>query len=756
MALLKKNLGAAGKVGQAVTQFKGLIANQGQDLGTTDQVQALISVESMNNEVTYNNLMNHLGEVGSQIEQIVEDLGFESFDTSTELGRQRRENAIAAGAIAAMAAGDPVAYARQAYSTESRGESNVRIVEPNSAFGAAGSLDYREKASMEAFNDRELREFLPYSIAFNIFAQRQDDFSETLFPTTVVTPDQAGIDVAVSRLLVFQEVRHSITGQAANFHKLNLIDAAVDYTILGDKTTRLIPVVQDDGSNADKFVDSNAVGSYEYLLSGVAVPTAPLRMGKDIDLLGISSYQPLIGAGIIDNTDDIDARIELSALYLGTGTDGTSGDALPAVKFNTSRLPRSTFVKTPEGNYREMGLQFHSQELVIDKNTKAVDGSTVDAFSDIASNSYTVRLKVRVNGFAQVEFGNVNVSATAVHVASILDEDGNPIALDKGTGKTIVDALEALSFIGYDLAVNRTNANRRTRGHLLDTTLEVERYTIALGSPLSVPSPATSVDAREASDLKALIAAARIRNSNNAVTAMFNIADSLKAFVASPRLRQTDPGVGGLGRFLVKPFFEEHTLDLTDAVNSLKSYEKAADVAMAIVNAIRDVAYRMYRDSYYQPAVDALTGAAGEKPVLFIGTDQVLHRHIMVSGDTRTFGTAFDKFEVRSTVDYRMHNKIVLTFIRPGSEGPDVLSFGTHAWIPELTSSVTVNRNGATIRETMVQPRTLHFNNLPVMAVINIEGLSQVLGDQVEWPAQNDAIANPWLPQMSDVPPPSP
>ena len=56
-----------------------------------------------------------------------------------------------------------------------------------------------------------------------------------------------------------------------------------------------------------------------------------------------------------------------------------------------------------------------------------------------------------------------------------------------------------------------------------------------------------------------------------------------------------------------------------------------------------------------------------------------------------------------------------------------------------------VNRNGATIKETMVQPRTIHFNNLPVMAVINVLNLSKVLADKIVMPATDTDVTNPYL-----------
>lgn len=711
--------------------LKSTIAQQGGDFVNAKTTEDLISLESISaprqSEVTA-----AFDEVKSQITHLLQGAGIamEGLD----------DTGLTAGAVAALAAGNPVAFAEKAYRGAAHAADGVTLVDANS-IGAAGSLDYRPTTSFESFDERELREHLPHSIVFNVFGARQDAFGELFYPTTVVTPDQAGLDVSVSRMLVLSEVRRA-TGKAADFKKKNLIDAAVDVSVLADEATRVVPAKLADLSNAASFIDPDLVAPYYLSVAGVDVPTAPLQMGRTIDIIGESSYAPLIGAGVLDNTDSLDARIVLDAIYLQTNANS------PATKFNVSKLPRNAFNKTVEGNYREMNLQFTTADLVIDKNTKAVDGTTPSAgagtvFTDIASGDYIVRLSVDVNGTANVETGNVKVYASPITVASIMDQAGNQISLTAGAGASIKAALEAMTFQGYELHCNRTNANRRTRGLMLDTTVETERYTIPLGSPLSVPAPTSSN--RDAADLKALITASRIRNSNNAVTAMLNYADVLSAHVKGPKRKDVVPQVGGMGRFLVEPFYEYHTLDLVKSVNSTKSHEKAADVSAVLVNAIRDVAYRMYRDSKYQAALEAQTGGTGETPVLAIGTDQVLVRHLMVNGDTRTFGAAFDEFQIVATQDRRMANKIVLSFVRKGDNGPDPLTFGTHAWIPELASSIQVSRGGAQIKETMVQPRTLHVNNLPVMAIIEVQNLSQVLADKIAMATEANDVGNTYF-----------
>jgi hypothetical protein len=720
-----------------VREIKQAMNAEGGNFVSKQTTGQLISLESLQEHdqlaigATANQMINSLTTIAT-------NLGLE------HLAAGDNKISMEAGAIAALAFGDVEGYANAAYRNQAKDAPGVRVVDSITA-GFAPS-DFRTEVQpqfgMEAFDERPLREFLPTSIAFNIYASRQDEFSEAFYPTTVVTPDQGGIDVTVGRMLVFNEVHHQLTGVPANFAKQNLLDAVVDYTILGDELTRLYPYYSTSPSNTQYFVANALVAPSNVTVGGATFQTAPLVMGQRLDLLGLAQVPALIGAGIIDNTDAIDARLSLDAVYLAFPASGSPAVQGAAVRFDTSRLARNTFLKTIEGNYREMGLQFRTQNLVLNAQTTAVDGTTPSAIAGIISNNYSVFLQVNVDGRANTEVGDVQVYSSPISVYAIVDVNGNPVDPTTGAGLAVVNALAGMTLAGYDLRAYRTNSNRRTRGLLLDTTYETERYTIPLGSPLSAPSPITAQ--RDASDLKALITAARIRNSNNAVTALFAYADTLYAYTTGPQpptdWNPYDMGIQGMGKFLVKPFYEQHTINLVTAINSITSTERAFDVSATLVNCCRDVSYRMYQQSRYQAALDALTGNPSLRPILLVGTDQVLARHLIVNGDTRTFGTIFDSHRLVVSQDERMYNKIVLTFMRPDAQGPDPLSFGTHAWVPELTSSVMVNRNGATIKEAMVQPRTLHVNNLPVMAVLTVTGLSTVLSETVVF--QNNTTGN--------------
>ena len=722
---------------QLAANLAAAITSRGDDFVSKNTTQTLVSLESVDQhsinalDTTFAQVRESLRAQLNGIPGLAMSFGLEAAanataDEKAEAAR-RMDIALDAGGIAALACGAPEDFARQSYSGVARPEAGKTLVDTMGGDGPTG-MDYRSNVAMEAFNEHELRQHLPYSILFNIFASRQDDFSEMFFPTTVVPPDQAGIDITVARMTVFNEMRHLANGNKADFGKKNLIDAQVDHTILSDEHTKLIPVVQADNSNADKFVDAGVVAPFNVRVGNYDVPTAPLKLDQTVDLLGISTFQPLLGAGIIDHSDDVDARVALDHLYLAVGNG-------KGIAFPVNRLARSAFNKSVEGNSREMNLQFANTDLVIDAQTRAADGTVITAFAGIVAGPYTVRLGINVSGTLNVEYGNVNVWASAVTVASIQDENGNTIPTGSGAGAAIVADLATLKIVGYTLKANRTNANMRTRGHLLDSVNETARYTIPLGSPISITSPVTADTGRDAGNQKALIAAVRTRNSNNAVTALLAIADQLRESTKGPRLPAGQvSGVGGMGRHIVDAFFEEHELDLDKSINSIKSQDRAADISATLVSACRDVAYRMYQWTKIQPAIDQLTGTAGEAPTLLVGTDQVLIRHLLVNGDSRTFGTVFDKAVVKASTDRRVYGKIFLTMTCSSVEGPSPLTFGTHGWMSELIGMMPVSRGGQVSREATVQPRTLHINNMPILAIITVKGLTKALVDRTATP----------------------
>lgn len=719
-------------IGEVVEAISATLSHSSAATASKSAMQLIASTESLtpDNVAQLNSVRD---DFRNTIQETFNSLGLESmgFQDGTAIQEYQRDNAKAAAAYVMMAAGDPVAFARAALESRYEGTANAPLVNPNTAYGSAGSLDYRDRPALEAYDNKNLTDFLPYSITFNIYAQRQDEFSELLFKTHVVPPEQAGVEITASRLLVYRDRNHT-SPSGFNMGKRNLIQAAVDYKILEDESTRLIPVAKVDNSNDGVLVAPSLVGTTYAEVAGVSVPTRPLKIGVPIDLIAVSQYQPLVGSGAqFDNQDAVDSAIRLSSIVI----QAAAGD--PAIVMSTVRMPNSQFQRALQGNYRDMTLNWDTQGLVFNKDTKAVDATAVAGLSDVVSGEYTVTFGLSVNGKLNTEKGNLAVSATSIVVSGIYDANQNPISLTAGIGATIVGKVQAFTVVGYTLECNRTNSNRRTRGLRLDTTQVRERYYIPLGAPLSVARPNDPWQQAAAVDLKAIVHAARLRNSNNAVTALFNIVDALRSYGNTGLIHAGEDdsaAIGGLGRLLINPYFDEDTLDIMAALNSVSSGNKAEDIAGVIVNKIRDKSFTMLRDSNYQPALEAHLGGPSAKPTLFVGTDQRLIRHIMVTGDDRTFTPMFDSAIVKESLDARMHDKIVLTFIRPEASEPDVLSFGAHIWSTELVSTLQVTRsNESNSIETMVQPRTLHINMMPVVSLIHVTGLTEALGSAAQY-----------------------
>lgn len=719
----------------AVAQnIQSQLRERGREMANPEITSGLLSLESLQ--------PHQFNEVSRAHDQAIADLKqmYADANISTE---HYTDAQWQAGAVTMLAAGNPGAYARAANRTVAASTEGYSLVEASGA-----GFDYRNDpaVSLEAYDDRELMNNLSFSVVFNVQAARQNEFGEAFYPTVVVTPDQSGLDVSVSRTMVFNEIRHDLTGKPTDFQRRNLVEAVIDASILANESTKAIPyyVASGTGANADKFVLNTVVAPFTVNTGNEVILTAPLKPGIDIGLLGLCQPPSVQATGQLDNTDTLDHRIALDKLWLKFVNAG--GDE-SIISFDVNRLPRSQFQKSQEGFDRELNLNFITVDLPIDSQTLDISGAVASAAGGALAylagtpdrSTWIVRLALKVTGDANIELGNVSVNTNVVTIDSIARVDALTGAITAVTEVSDPGAMAALraaitpsltpaTVVGYTLQAYRSNLNRRTRGLQVTTVTQNERYAIPLGSPVTCPAPVTAT--RTSTDMAAPITAARIRNDNNAVTKLLAYADTLSALKVSADRRIAVPSVEGIGRHLVRPFFERSTIVVPDIVASLASQERAEDVSAALVNKLREVVYRAYRDSGYQPALDAITGGTGEKPTVLIGTDPVIQRHLMVSGDTRTLSIGFDH-QIVTSMDSRVYGKIFITFVRKGQTGPDPMSFGCMAWMPELATNIQMSRNGQVSQETMVQPRSIHINTLPILLVFDIEGLATAVAGRV-------------------------
>lgn len=572
---------------------------------------------------------------------------------------------------------------------------------------------------LEAYDERENRNAVVYSIAYNMQAARQDEFGETFFPTLVLTPDQVGFGVTVNLMMVYDAVERKISGSFTDFKRKNIIRAVVDPSILKKEQTRVVPVHR--AQSASNFVDAAIVAPSDVLLEGETIHTAPIAVGKKIDLLGISQTDALVSAGLMDMTDSLDPYIQISNVYAKVGDD--------VLKFATLNVPLSNFTYSTQNNQSLMSLNFVTTSVLVNKNSKQADGSALADLGAIVSNDLIVRLEMVLNGTVNIQTGECQVFGNGLAVHTVADNAGNMQDLGSGVAKTLADLVATGSIVGYDIQAYRTNMNRRQRGQLIDVTKFTQLYNVPLRSPITTIHPINTDGSVDASDVQALITATRIRVSNEAVTALINASVLLNDYVDSRDDSGTGPDVLGVGRFFVKPTYFKEDINIATMVDSQKSHERAADMQAVLVNKLRDYAYRMYRDSEFKAAADALQGGNSATPVVIIGTDPVLARYLNVTGDLRTLGGEFD-VRIVSTLDKRVAGKIFMTFgvfDESRNTTPNPLNFGNMVWGPELVLTANISRGNTTSKETVVQPRYAFVTHLPVMTTLTVDGIPAAL-----------------------------
>lgn len=694
---------------QATTPVGHLVENLRNHVGNQNMVPPTVSGFAIATESLQSNDINTLQSTANNLVVSIEAI-------ADELGIARTEAQTRAGAVAGILAADyKRVLSQQKTVVPNVSTENMSVVQ---AFDVGDAFDARA-LSLEAYDERNNRDATIYSIAYNMQSARQDEFGETLFPTITLTPDNVGFGVTVNLMMVYNGIERKLSGTFEDFKKKNIIRAVADPDVLHKEGTKIVPIVR--AASTDKFVAAATIPPYSLVVEGETFNTAPLAVGKKVDLLGISESDALVAGGLMDQTDTLDPFINLQNVYVKVGDD--------ILKINTLNLPTANFAYATQGNYRLMAMNFTTNSVLINKNTKNLDGSNLVDLAGVVSGDLIVRLELSLNGSVNIETGETVVYGNNVSVYSVQNADGNQLDLGAAPAAAIVAAVAGGSILGYDLQAYRTNMNRRQRGQFIDVTAYTQLYNVPLRQPITTLHPVTTEDQVNATDVQALITATRIRVSNEAVTALLENATMLSQYVDARDVVGAGPDILGVGRFFVRPTYFKDSLDMTTLVDSLTSVERPADIQAAIMNKLRDYVFQAYRDSEYKAADDALSGGISQAPTVILATDPVLARYLMITGDIRPLGNEFN-VRVVSTLDRRMKGKIIAVFGKfddNRNTAPNVLNFGNMIWAPELVLTANISRGNTYSKETVVQPRYRFIVNCPIMVELNVTNIPDVL-----------------------------
>lgn len=699
----------------------------------TAETAEMLSVESADlSDAQQRSFSNNMADIRELVASVVSS---ESAYNGVEL----QPHQIDAGAIVAGASGNTLRYV-QAQMKPRAYEGTAYATGLESIWDGA-SLDMSE-ISKESFDEKELNQFINYSIVFNVMASRQDDFNAAFFKPLTTTPDEVGYRVTVRLEQVWNGAEHdpSKAGDTA-FNYRNLVDALVHPEVLEDNATDVIPAVLEfeNGAKTNKdefFTIDGELDPVEVKLEDVTVKTAPLKIGRPHNLLKLSSIPELIANGLMNEKDSLDSRVALSAVYFKTADN-------KAIKFVTKDLPYTQFYKTPEGHFRSMALNYDGRFL-LSKAVKTTKGEDLPAdLKALQDAGYDVYLRVRVNGSIRVDSANVDLTAPELYVAEVF-KDGVSVSLEDATLKPLLAKLKfgedapALKVAGYDIEARRTNYNLRTRGRLIDSNEFAEQFVIPLRSPISIIKPIVGGD-KANPDIKALINAARIQANNDGVKTILNYAALLKSVVTREGYtymadRESIPGIG---RHFIQPCYIEEDLHLPDLVNSVSSANRLADIQGGISTKVNEILGRVFAITNYQAVVEQMTGGSIGNITAVIGTDQRLPQYFAIQGDERLFQGRV-KHKVVATSNKHMRGKVVMTVTRDGaSEGPDPFSFGSFLWTPELMVSAQRTLGASTFQQHLIHPRYAHVVNLPIVVVLNITGIEEVTGESTVLPTRS-------------------
>lgn len=592
-------------------------------------------------------------------------------------------------------------------------------VEVTPSYVSAGAPRVPLAVSLEAYDEQSLRTTTVYSELFNVRHGNQDAMTEAFFPTVTVGVDEAGYAISLNIVEVQDDLTRDLSGKLESFGRRNVIHAVIDDSILRDDQTKLIPIHRTE--NAGAFVAGITPTTIKK--DGKDVKTAPLAMGKSIDLIGVSQDDAILATGGTNHTDQIASGLRLATIYVKVGAE--------IIPFPVRHLDGSNFWAPPQNNYRMLQLVFDSKNVLVSGDEKTYDNADTVVLKPILDGGFKVRLRVGVNASVNADKGDTLATQSIFEVASVRLGDVE-LALTDAAAQPIVDLFADAKIVGWTPDGYLTNVNRRQRGQLLNNDFYTQIYPVTTRAPFTITRSQVLQEYSDAADIAALTSTVGISVTNDGLNTILEADELLARYVNNEDDLVDAPRVLGIARSALKPFYERHEIDVAAELMALETKDKTQNIQAVLVNRIRDAVYRAYVESAYKPSVEARNGGKGVKPVVLIGTDPYTANYLMLHGDLRTLGEHFEVC-ITSTQNKKFRGKIFVSFgtkAAMDTNQPDPYHFGNMAWKPELVYSLPTHYQGENSKQITVQPTYAHVVNLPILIRFDVTNLSSAVGDK--------------------------
>lgn len=580
---------------------------------------------------------------------------------------------------------------------------------------------------LEAYDHRNLVNSKIATSIINVGSARQDEFGEMFYETVVLSPDEGNVTVSIEQTYIMNDYLHTgdgFGGVPFGFGSVNLIDAYINPEVMRSNAIKTIPLYSASNESFSTEVDPFTTED--------GIETGALKFNTNLGLLALSMDNLLNPNAVGDSTDQLDHGLAIKTVYLKIKKGGDT-EILP---IELKDLPHANFVPNPLGKAasRDVIVNFVTNSIPLHGRMKTVAGqeSTILAYlRDPARENWVAYLDFSLQGNANLETGQVRVNESVVQIDTVWDVPVNSKGMGNPTKVTDPSAFNALAshfdeikLVGWFPEGQRTNINRRTRGLLIRTDILTETYVIPMGPPISVLTPV--VDTETLVDMEGPIRANRIMNSQNAVKSLLEYGDQLKRYTNTVDVFSPRPELQGIGRLIMRSYYDEVEIDALQIVDSLRSTERLEDLNYAIVNVMRSRLSQAFANSNYGPAWLAM-GIEG-KPIVNIGTTMEIAQYLNLKADAAILGQTFD-YEFAYTTNREVEDVIIMNFTTKTDH--TFLKSGNFYYIPEMVSTLPKTTHNAQSVQLTVQNRNKHINHCPVQIRIYVKNLAQALSSKV-------------------------
>lgn len=585
-----------------------------------------------------------------------------------------------------------------------------------------GFLEGR-KLAVENYDNSDIQNAAQLTAAYNLTAPLQSEAAELLFPTFVVSPDQPGFNIAISRTVLQAKLQRGVSGAASKWGNVNLIRALRRPRLLNNDTLEIKPIYRkDDAVNVEAFVDAALVEPTEDSSDGEVIMTSYLKTGYKVDLLALGQTNAMTARGMANETDALDRYVVLRDLLLKVGDDLVN---IPVLNYSGA-----AFTFAPQGDSRKVTLAMDVDNAPLTYNVKKVNGSPLTSMAAMVTNKWTVRLALMVSGTSNLRDSITSVFHNNIAVESIVDENGNEVSLLAGAGKTFATLVGSGEIIGYKIKANRANLNLRQLGSLVDYRDHNEFHPIGLRAPISTRRAISDNQTNTFADVQRLVQYTHFTIEAEAMETVKKTAAYLSTYVTAPDPLGIGPDILGSGRWYVIPSFIPKNVKVDEEIMSEESSERRQDIKGLLVTYLTDMAANLYVDSELIAMMRAVYGPSHPKVTFALLTTPRIATYLQIDGELRTLGPDIN-VRIVTTIneDYKDEIYMVPVIVGEGrNEQPSVANFGVLGYAPEVTSTVQVPRDGQMSTELTITPRFQHYVMCPVMGHLTVENLEDSLG----------------------------